>query len=262
MEKNEVKDAAWSIDENGILKILRPENVEGKIVVSAVTTSETVYNDEGYENTRFVFEGVFNKPWTHDQEKDVKEIIIEEGITEIPFGAFSNFKSCTKVTIPNTVSSIGKLAFRACENLESIALPEGVVYIGEETFLSCSKLNNIVIPQSIKRIGESAFRHCRNLTQIELPEGLEYIGESAFEFCRGLKTITIPDSVDRIGRKAFYGCDSLRKAYVPREKIEEFKNAFEKPGYATDNEGITHALGTTVVAKRGESIFSKLFKKK
>ena len=38
------------------------------------------------------------------------------------------------ITIPNTVTSIGREAFSLCNNLTSITIPEGVTYIGSNLF--------------------------------------------------------------------------------------------------------------------------------
>ena len=251
----------WSIDGNGLLKIAKSESGDGSIPVTPFTYSQTVTDDEGYEKTTFLFEGVFLKPWTHEQDKEDREVIVEEGITDIPFGTISDMENCTKISIPDTVQTIGKWAFRCCKSLESIHLPEGIPYIGEETFLSCSALSSIKIPKSVTRIEKSAFRFCSGLTQITFPEGLLSIGESAFEYCSGLKTVTIPESVTRIGRNAFSWCRDLRKAFIPADRVETFRNAFDKYQAGMGKDGKMIAFGTMLVPER-PSIFTRLFRKK
>lgn len=44
------------------------------------------------------------------------------------------------VIIPNTVTSIGKGAFRGCRNLTNITIPDGVTSIGYRAFYGCTKL--------------------------------------------------------------------------------------------------------------------------
>ena len=253
----ETNGILWEIDENKILRIAKAEGGNGKIPVTASSDSKIEYSEEGYETTVFTYDGTYNKPWTYEEQSGVIEVVIEEGITEITYGTFSNFSNLKKVTIPSSVGFIGGCAFRGCENLEEINLPEGIGSIKEETFLSCHKLSNIVIPQSVKSIDKSAFEHCYGIENIELPEGLVYIGENAFSFCSGLKTITIPDSVNNIGRDAFKPCESLRKAYLPADKIDTFKIAFDtKTGSYKNPDGSIYVYGTTLCCK---SIFSKLF---
>lgn len=258
----ETNGILWEIDENKVLRIAKAEGGDGTIPVTPASDSEKVYSDEGYENIVFTYDGTFHKPWTIEEQNQVVEVIIELGITEITYGTFSNFTNLKKVTIPTSVETIGRWAFRLCENLEEINLPEGIRGIGEEAFLGCKKLSNITIPQSIKIIDKEAFKHCKSLVNIELPEGLTYIGENAFSFCSGLKTITIPDSVNQIGKNAFKPCENLRKAYIPADKIEKFKIAFDdKAGSYKNPDGSIYVYGTTLYRKRRKSIFSKLFGK-
>ena len=246
----------WKIEE-GILTIQKSETGNGSIPVKPITYGTTTYEDDGYERNTSIFEGAFEKPWTIEEQDSVIEIMIEEKITTIPFGTFSNFKNCKKIGLPNTVESIGKWAFRGCENLEEINLPEGIIFIEDETFLGCKNLKDIKLPNSITRIGNKAFSFCSRLKKIEFPENLEFIGEGAFSFCKELETITIPDSVNHIGREAFYFCDKLKKAYLPKEKIEDFQNAFKRYGY---HNGKFNNYGTQLIPK-GKSFLSKIFKK-
>ncbi|MDR0448037.1 MAG: leucine-rich repeat domain-containing protein, partial [Treponema sp.] len=61
-----------------------------------------------------------------------------------------------RVTIPNTVTSIGEGAFVNCSNLESIAIPDSVTTIGNYAFQQ-SGLKSITIGSGIKSIGGMAF---------------------------------------------------------------------------------------------------------
>jgi hypothetical protein len=46
--------------------------------------------------------------------KEIKDLVIPDGITSIGYNAFKNCSSITSVTIPNSVTSIGAGAFREC----------------------------------------------------------------------------------------------------------------------------------------------------
>ena len=61
-----------------------------------------------------------------------------------------------KIKIPNTVTSIGKRAFRGCTNLTSIEIPEGVKTIGYAAFSSCNKLTTITLPASLTSFNGTA----------------------------------------------------------------------------------------------------------
>lgn len=69
---------------------------------------------------------------------------------------FSDCKSLTSVTIPNSVTSIGAFAFSWCESLESITIPNSVTSIGEFAFWQCTSLESITIPDSVTSIDRDA----------------------------------------------------------------------------------------------------------
>ena len=97
----------------------------------------------------------------------VKKIVIEDGVTSIGNSAFSNCRSLTSITIPNSVTSIEDYAFENCS------------------------LTNITIPDSVTSIGNYAFSHCSSLTSITIPDSVTSIGTSAFDSCSSLKTISL-----------------------------------------------------------------------
>jgi hypothetical protein len=70
------------------------------------------------------------------------------------------------VTIPNSVTSIGKLAFRECTSLTSVTIGNGVTSIGEGAFNTCNKLISVTIPNSVTSIGGWAFGVCTSLTGV------------------------------------------------------------------------------------------------
>ena len=77
-----------------------------------------------------------NVPW-YDQLKKIKNVVIENGVTNIGSFAFSDCYGLTSVSIPNSVTSIGKGAFLRCSGLTSVSIPNSVTSIGQGAFEYC-----------------------------------------------------------------------------------------------------------------------------
>ena len=190
----------------------------------------------------------------------IPESIVYDGITysvnSIDAWAFSyqddryNSPGLTSVTIPNSVTSIGILAFARCINLKTVKIGSGLNFIGDEgsPFAGCTSLTSIIvdsdnktydsrdncnaiietstntlvvgcgntiIPNSVKSIGEYAFSRFTGLTSIEIPNSVTSIGHGAFYLCTDLTSIEIPNSVTSIGGYAFYRCTGLTSIEIP-----------------------------------------------
>ena len=116
--------------------------------------------------------------------------------------------------MPDSVSSIGKAAFRNCAKLKSVRLPETITIINESTFENCTKLKTIDIPLTVKSVGAKAFRNCSSLASVIMHEGLQSIQTNAFNLCVSLEGIVLPESLKIIGSAAFAYCYSLSEVYI------------------------------------------------
>lgn len=72
----------------------------------------------------------------------------------------------TDVVIPDSVTSIGKWAFKCRGGLRSIRIPYGVTSIGCGAFFECESLQSVTIPYGVKRIEEKTFLNCGYLVKI------------------------------------------------------------------------------------------------
>ena len=97
-----------------------------------------------------------HSPWWKDQ---IKNVIIEQGVTTIGNSAFENCGYLTDITIADSVTSIGEDAFAYC-SLKSISIPNSVTSIGRRTFYNCYGVKSIRIPKSVTSIGRWAFYAC------------------------------------------------------------------------------------------------------
>ena len=104
-------------------------------------------------------------PW-YIYRTDIKDVVIDNGVTNIGHSAFEDCSNLTSITISDSVSSIGNCAFQSCTKLTRITIPNGVTNIGSAAFEYCKNLTNITIPKSVTNIGSSAFYGCNVLESI------------------------------------------------------------------------------------------------
>ena len=109
----------------------------------------------------------------------------------------------TSVYIPDSVETIGVLAFSDFTNLQTVTFEQnetagvsvqggtGLKSIEDAAFSGCTGLTSIELPSSLTSIGFSAFNGCTGLTSIELPSSLKSIVDTTFDGCTGLTSITV-----------------------------------------------------------------------
>lgn len=172
----------------------------------------------------------------------LKTVTLTSGQT-IEERAFYNCKKLERISIADSITSVGEAAFYHCSGLIDIDWGKGVTSIEGGAFLGCSGLKSIFIPNSVNEIGDTAFAGCTGLEGIEVESGntayhsagnclidtnqkillvgceasvipddgsVASIEGYAFTDCVNLTSITIPESVTSIGEVAFAGCVGLQ----------------------------------------------------
>ena len=181
------------------------------------------------------------------------------------------------VTIPNSVTSIGSLAFGGCYRLPSVTIPNSVVTIGLCAFSDCSGLTSVTIPNSVTSIGNDAFFGCSGLTNVTIPNSVTNIGWTAFAECSGLTSVTLPNNGISVGPRAFVGCSGLTNIEIPSSTnigSDAFKecdnlvfNTYQNANYLGNNENpylclykaMSNDITNCVVNENCESIVSSAF---
>ena len=153
------------------------------------------------------------------------------------------------VTIPESVTSIGKSAFEHCSNLDSLII-NGVAtsMIGAYAFASCTSLTSLSLVGSFQTIGDSAFVNCgmtsltidatitsiekyafssRFLTSLSLTGNVQKIGDYAFANCTSLTSLSLTGNVQKIGDHAFDSCSSLYTVTLPKSLTSIGSYAFD-----------------------------------
>lgn len=152
-------------------------------------------------------------------------LVIPDGITNIPTYAFEGCDGITSVTIPDSVTRIGASAFYNCSRLDNVYITDlskwceisfrnasaNPLYYAENLYLNDELLTDTVIPNNTVSIGNYAFYNYVKLSSVTIPKSVTFIGSSAFYNCDALTDITIPDSVTSIGSNSFADCNSLSR---------------------------------------------------
>ena len=205
---------------------------------------------------------------------------IKKGTKVIASFAFENCTDLTRVTIPDSVISIGGDAFYGCSSLSAILIPAGVNNIGSNAFTNCTVLNaiNVVtanqvyssidgvlfnkgkteliaypagkgtiysIPSGTTSIGYDAFKYCKGLTDVTIPDSVTSIGYCAFDYCSSLTSVNIPDSVTSIGSGAFRHCTGLKSVTIGNGFKGKIRNIFQFKNTGLKN--ITIGNGVTSI---------------
>ena len=152
------------------------------------------------------------------------DIVLATETKGIAASAFNNQSNLKSITIPSSVTSIGRCAFNKCSGLAAIVVDNGnTVYdsrdgcnaiIEKATNTLIAGCKNTVIPKSVTSIGDEAFYGCTGLISITIPNSVTSIGEWVFAECTDLKSITIPNSVTSIGESVFWDCTSLETVTI------------------------------------------------
>ena len=190
-----------------------------------VESGNTVYDSRGNCNAII-------KTDTNELVAGCKNTVIPNSVTSIGDVAFSGCDGLTSVTIPNSVTSIGYGAFSGCSGLPSVTIPNSVTSIGDNAFAGCSSLTSVTIPNSVTSIGRSAFSECSGLTSVTIPNSVTSIGEGAFGRS-GLTSVIIPNSVTSIETYTFSGCDGLISVTIPNSVTSIGWGAFYQCGNLT-----------------------------
>ncbi len=115
-------------------------------------------------------------------------------IRDMAFASIGNEPSLLEcITIPATVTSIGKAAFAGCHQLTEIHVEEGGEhFVCIDSILYTKDAKTLLIYPGGKL--EESF---------QVPEHVQSIGDFAFSYSIYLKTVALPDSVTHIGTGAF-----------------------------------------------------------
>ena len=194
--------------------------VKSKAFLNNSCITSVIFEDHEDDAALILGDSLFAVEDTYYAESILSYVKLPKGLTAIPAGMFAETQ-ITEISIPNTVTLIGKQAFYCCRNLEKVTFEDGgtaalVIEDGTMTssggsmggtynyygaFSGCSALKEIAFPARTTAIGNYTFMYSRMSSYSGSP--------TTYEGLMSLEKVSIPSTVRKIGQNAFYMLESL-----------------------------------------------------
>ena len=184
-------------------------------------------------------------------------LVIGDGVEQIPDYLFYNAGFIGSLTIPNSVTTIGNEAFLSCSGFTgNLTIGNLVTSIGNGAFSYCYNFTgNLDIPNSVNSIGNYAFSGCSGFTgNLTIPNSVTSIGDAAFSGCSGFTgNLIIPNSVTSLGGSAFSYCSGFTGDLVIPSSLTEIMDGVFSGCNGFDGELIIPSTVTSI----GQYAFSE-----
>lgn len=157
--------------------------------------------------------------------ESLKSVTVLSGTTKISTGCFMGCQNLSRLTLPDSVSSIGYGAFESC-SFSKVHIPSSLKYLGDNVFQGCTKIQEFeggtgakykvrdgilynsdlsalikyppkkaakqfTVPNSVRKVRARAFEYASNLTKLEFGTKLQSFGYHAISEAKNLKSIVI-----------------------------------------------------------------------
>lgn len=155
-----------------------------------------------------------------ENQKNLREVVLPEGIEYWGDGIFSRCSSLTTVSLPADMKTLPSGIFSECLNLKTVTLPEGLTCIDICAF-SFSGLETIDIPDSVTIIKGGAFANCKSLKEIHIPSGVEQLTFNFIEECSSVEIVFIPASFKEFEGNPFWSCPALTHVFYEGGSFDE-----------------------------------------
>ena len=179
----------------------------------------------------------------------ITKITINEGIEQIGAYCFFSMPNLKEISLPSTLTSIGKNAFNGCSQLSTLTgdcywselsldatsfsgtkviRDNGALYIGEKLICvyEAYGATELEIEAGTSEICANAFEGNIKVKSISIPYGVSKIGDNAFSGCKNLSTFTLDANNVTFGSNVFADCSSLTTFTLNANNVTFGSNVF------------------------------------
>lgn len=169
------------------------------------------YTEEGQEDYWITGAGMFDKVEIDGVEVSIQDLDTAEGNYQLSSGEHTvkyTLKDPTKIGIiidEQTGERQKGALFADCDNITTVTIPNSVTSIGRSSFYNCDGLTSVTIPNSVTSIDYNAF-NCENGSSINTLSIDMTVVETWFSDCFWLENIKLGSNVRTVEDGAFCGC--------------------------------------------------------
>lgn len=182
------------------------------------TSAVVPYKKEGrtWKTIKKSIEGAYSEGEATDEDaitpvRDLKTINLV--LVRCPQGITESAAQAALTNNDYNLTQIEAFAFQGCDNISKITIPDTINTIGGSSFKDCSKLSTVSFKTKQSdtnyQIGSYAFSNCTSLQGIELPTALAKIDSYVFNNCSNIEKISFFSGIDSVDNTAFDGCSKL-----------------------------------------------------
>ena len=202
------------------------DNLESIHISNVATWCNFDFKDQ-YDNPLYN-----NKTKLYLNGKEVVDLVIPDGVKSVGKFCFCGYKGLASVTIPNSVTHIGKDAFAywfgdLLVNITDLSAWCNIDFENQFAnpfsdsyawlYLNGKWIINLYIPDDVTSIGKYTFCGYQGV-EVTIPHHITSICDSAF-YSSAMEKLTIGNSVASIGKKAFGGTNFFFDVYCYAEKV-------------------------------------------
>lgn len=280
--KNGYVFEGWTINGTDIVNVYNYQIKSNVTFVGKFSVAEGLFSDDGtlimswsdmIANDYIAVDetGVVSQGTNSTRSTLSGNLLVAEGVTGFSnatsegLGVFSDCVNLTSVTLPSTLTSIGKYTFYNCKGINKIVINSaniknpsytysnfynaghntsgisviysdtvetipGYLFISAFTTDNTAKVTSVSIGKNVHTIGSYAFGYNPYLEAIVVPGNVKDIKSSVFANCHNLQSVVLNEGIETLDYSVFERCTSLAAITLPNSITSVKTSAFRGAG--------------------------------